>query len=93
MEESGYWPETQLALDDAWIAFVDEWERLRDETIMVEAEERDKNAKPLVPAPAHSPEQLRAWLDILPDDEIQSAIVAESLHPTRRDWENVPWDG
>jgi hypothetical protein len=91
MEESGYWPETQLALDDGWTSFVEEFERLRDETILVEAEERDKHAKPMVPAPRYSPEQLKKWLDILPDDVV-SGVVSEALQPSRRDWESVPWD-
>jgi hypothetical protein len=93
MEESGYSLEAQLALDDAWIAYVDEFERLRDETIMVDAEERDPHAKPQVPAPAHTPEQLRAWLDIGPDQLSPSALVEQLLHPTPQDWAAVPWEG
>lgn len=93
MEESGYSLEAQLALDDAWIAYVDEFERLRDETILVDAEERDKHAKPQVPAPRYTPEQLREWLDIDPTLPSPSAMVDELLHPTPRDWASVPWEG
>lgn len=86
MDQSGYGPETQLALDDGWIAFVEEFERLRDETVMVEMEERDKHAKPMVPAPKYSRDELLRMLDLGPDDDIPSEIVAQEVHPSMWDF-------
>lgn len=86
MAESGYGPEAQIALDDSWLAFVAAFERLRDETVMVPMEERDKHAKPMVPAPKYDREFLLRVLDLGPDDEIASPLVEQAVHPSMWDF-------
>lgn len=89
MEASGYGPETQLALDDGWLAFVEEFERLREETVMVPMEERERHAKPMVPAPKYDRDMILRMLDLEPDEDIPSPLVEEAVHPSH--WDAIDW--
>lgn len=89
MEDAGYSPDTQLALDDGWLGFVQQFERMRDATHMVPMEERPKGAKPMVPAPLYSREHLLRALDIETDEPSGSRVVDNAIQPS--DWGAIDW--
>lgn len=89
MDDAGYSPEVQLGLDDAWTAFVEDWERMRDATTMVPMQERPKGAKPMVSAPLYSRAQLLRALDIEADESPDSRVVQNALPPG--DWGAIDW--
>lgn len=89
MDEAGYGPEVCAALDDGWTAFVEEFERMRDATVMVPMKERPKGQPPMVPAPKHTTAELLRALDIETGEDVPSSRAAQAAQPLT--WEPIDW--
>jgi len=91
MAEAGYSPDVRLALDDAYLGFVREFEQLREMTKLVDAPERDKRAKAQVPVPVYSTDDLKRFLDIPVDGPIPTRLsTLEVLDDSA--WAGVDWN-
>lgn len=63
MRQAGYGPKARLAFDAAVVGFVNQYERMRDETVERPAPET-RNHKPTVLVPKYSQAELLAFLGI-----------------------------
>jgi hypothetical protein len=80
MEDDGYGPAVCLALDDAYLSFVQQFERMRDATTWVADTERGRRrARPQKEVHVYTKDELLAFLDIADADEINSPVVANAL--------------
>jgi hypothetical protein len=94
MDDAGYSAESQLALDDSYLGFVQQFERLQQATVLIDAPPRDKHAKPQIEVPAHDEDFLKAYLDIPSGKDAESAIAENAINPVLMDhlWKQVPWE-
>jgi hypothetical protein len=80
MDDDGYGPAVCLALDDAFLSYVQQFERMRDATTWVPDPSRQhRKAKPQKEVHVYSKDEILAFLDITDAGDIDSPIVANAL--------------
>jgi hypothetical protein len=94
LDAAGYGPTVRLALDDAYLAFVQQFERMKEATTWVPDARQHRKAAPMKEVPVYTRDELLAYLDIHDDGEGYSPVIDSALDALDLSlWEQMPgWD-